>query len=86
MIQAGRLTSGARVRPVRSTRTGELSLPAAITTRRTRTSKAEAANEDADRVRRRSGATECPENHPEGDPSQRANASSGGARRAERCC
>jgi len=44
-IQAGRLTSWARVRPAESTRPGESSLPAVITTRRTRTSGAEAATE-----------------------------------------
>ncbi len=44
-IQADRLTFWARVRPAESTRTGESSLPAVITIRRTRTSGAEAANE-----------------------------------------
>ncbi|MBP7700125.1 MAG: hypothetical protein KA091_01120 [Methanoregulaceae archaeon] len=67
-IQAGRLTSGARVRPAGSTRTGESSLPAVITTRTTRTSGAKAANEDAGRVRRRSEAFECPGEPPGGRP------------------
>ncbi len=68
MNKAGRLTSGARVRPAGSTRTGESSLPAVITTRRTRTSGAEAANEDAGRVRRRSEAFEYPGEPPGGRP------------------
>jgi len=66
--QAGRLTSRARVQPAGSTRTGESSLPAVITTRRTRTSGAKAANEDAGRVRRRSEAFECPGEPPGGRP------------------
>ena len=65
-IQAGRLTSWARVRPAGSTRTGESSLPAVITTRTTRTSEAKAANEDAGRVRCRSEAFEYPGEPPVG--------------------
>jgi len=84
--QAGRLTSRARVRPAGSTRTGESSLPAVNTSDPFIPAKRRPLPRPEAECVAGAKRSRAPEHHPEGDPSQRANASSGGARRAERCC
>ena len=85
MTQADRLTSWAGKRSESgATRPGESSLSCRQHIRSTHASEAEAANEDAGRVRRRSGAIEYPHQPAAGQALSASEASSG--RRPEGHC